>query len=204
VTKDRLEVFATILLAVAALATAWSTYQSSQWRGQQAASYAKGTAARIQSSEAATRAGQLTQVDIALFTQWLDAYARRDQTLAAFYRRRFRPEFVPAFNAWVATRPRTNPKAPLSPFAMPQYHPAERAESVALDARANARVSAAEQANTRSNDYVLAVVLLASALFFAGLSTKLRTIRHQEVLLALGWLIFLGTVVWLALSPVRV
>jgi hypothetical protein len=202
--SDRLELFATILLAVAAVTTAWATYQSAEWRGQQAVNTSKATAARIQSSEAATHAGQQTQVDLALFTQWLDAFATGDDRLAAFYRRRFRPEFVPAFNAWLATHPRTNATAPLSPFAMPQYHPAAGAESAALDAQAAARSAASEEANRRSNDYVLAVVLLASALFFAGLSTKLRWRRHQEALLALGWLLFLGTVVWLALSPVRV
>jgi hypothetical protein len=201
---DRLELFATILLAVAAVTTAWATYQSAEWRGQQAINTSKGIAARIQSSEAATHAGQQTQVDIGLFTQWLNAYAAGDDRLAAFYRRRFRPEFRPAFNAWLASHPKTNPKAPLTPFAMPQYHPAAGAESTALGAQAAARSAASEQANRRSNDYVLAVVLLASALFFAGLSTKLRAPRHQEALLVLGWLLFLGTVVWLALSPVRV
>jgi hypothetical protein len=201
---DRLELFATILLAVAAVTTAWATYQSAEWRGQQAINTSKGIAARIQSSEAATHAGQQTQVDIGLFTQWLNAYAAGDDRLAAFYRRRFRPEFRPAFNAWLASHPKTNPKAPLTPFAMPQYHPAAGAESTALGAQAAARSAASEQANRRSNDYVLAVVLLASALFFAGLSTKLRWRRHQEALLVLGWLLFLGTVVWLALSPVRV
>lgn len=202
--SDRLELFATILLAVAAVTTAWATYQSAEWRGQQAVNTSKATAARIQSSEAATHAGQETQVDLALFTQWLDAYAHGDDRLAAFYRRRFRAEFKPAFNAWLATDPRTNKKAPLSPFAMPQYHPAAGAESTALDAQAAARSAASEEANRRSNDYVLAVVLLASALFFAGLSTKLRWRRHQEALLVLGWLLFLGTVVWLAFSPVRI
>lgn len=202
--SDRLELFATILLAVAAVTTAWATYQSAEWRGQQAVNTSKATAARIQSSEAATHAGQETQVDLALFTQWLDAYAHGDDRLAAFYRRRFRAEFKPAFNAWLATDPRRNKKAPLSPFAMPQYHPAAGAESTALDAQAAARSAASEEANRRSNDYVLAVVLLASALFFAGLSTKLRWRRHQEALLVLGWLLFLGTVVWLAFSPVRI
>ena len=202
--SDRLELFATILLAVAAVTTAWATYESAQWRGQQAINTSRATAARIQSSEAATHAGQQTQIDIALFTQWLDAFAAGDQRLATFYRRRFRPEFKPAFNAWLATHPKTNTKAPLSPFAMQQYHPAAGAESTALDAKAAALSAASEEANRRSNNYVLAVVLLASALFFAGLSTKLRTPHHQEALLLLGWLLFLGTVVWLALSPVRV
>ena len=41
------ELLATILLAAAALATAWSTYQSTRWRGEQAADTSKSTAARI-------------------------------------------------------------------------------------------------------------------------------------------------------------
>lgn len=46
--------------------------------------------------------------------------------------------------------------------------------------------------------------MLASALFFAGISTKLHEERQREALLALGWLIFLGTAIWLGVSPVQV
>ena len=49
---------------------------------------------------------------------------------------------------------------------------------------------------------MLAVVLFASSLFFAGISTKLRSLRQREILLAIGWVVFLGTVVWVAVSPV--
>ena len=34
--KDRLELVAALLLALAAISTAWATYQSSVWRGKQA------------------------------------------------------------------------------------------------------------------------------------------------------------------------
>src|SRR6266498_2790030 len=104
--ERRLELLSTILLAVAALTTAWSTYQSTQWRGEQALQASKATAARIQSSSASTRAGQLTQIDIATFIQWVDASVAGKQDLARFYRRRFRDEFEPAFTAWLATHPR--------------------------------------------------------------------------------------------------
>ena len=123
----RVDLFATILLAVAAVGTAWSTYQSTQWRGEQAVNTSKATAARIQSSEASTRAGQLTQVDIATFIQWVDADVKGDEKLAQFYRKRFREEFRPAFAAWLAAEPKTNPDAPLTPFAMPQYRVADGA-----------------------------------------------------------------------------
>jgi hypothetical protein len=48
---------------------------------------------------------------------------------------------------------------------------------------------------------MLAVVLFASALFFAGISTKLKLPSMRATLLALGWIIFLGTTVWLATLP---
>ena len=197
------ELLSTVLLACAALATAWSTYQSTRWRGEQAVEASKATAARIQSSQSATRAGQLTQIDIATFVQWTNAHVAGDDRLAAFYRRRFRPEFQPAFDAWLATQPFTNPSTPLTPFAMPQYKVAEATRSDALNAQAGVRANNAETDNQRSDDYVLAVVLLASALFFAGISTKLHSLRQREALLALGWLIFLGTAIWLITSPVQ-
>src|SRR5213080_3323625 len=200
--QRRVELLATILLAVAAVATAWSTYESTRWRGEQTADYSKATAARIQSSEASTRAGQLTQVDIATFIQWVNASVAGDQKLADFYRRRFRAEFRPAFGAWLATHPRTNRSAPLTPFAMPQYRVAEAVKSQQLNTAAGTYADTAGTANQRSDNYVLAVVLFASSLFFAGISTKLRSLRQREVLLALGWAIFLGTAIWVATSPV--
>ena len=45
-------------------------------------------------------------------------------------------EFEPAFDAWIATRPRENPNAPLSPFAMPQYRLAASTQADALESQA--------------------------------------------------------------------
>ena len=198
------EVFSTILLAVAALATAWSTYQSTQWRGEQAVSTSKATASRIESSEAATRAGQLTQVDIATFVQWTNAHVAGDADLAEFYRHRFRPEFEPACDAWLAPPALTSPDAPLTPFAMPEYRVSELVRSSELNAQAGRYSDDAGSANQRADNYVLAVVMLAAALFFAGISTKLRVERQREALLVLGWLILFGTAIWLSTSPVQI
>ena len=53
----------------------------------------------------------------------------------------------------------------------------------------------------RATNYVLAVVLFASALFFAGMSSKLGTRRLQLILLGLGVAVFLLGVGWLATLP---
>lgn len=200
----RAELLATVLLAVAAVATAWSSYQSARWSGVQANDYSAAGAARIESTRAATEAGQETQVDVLTFTQWVDAYAKHETRLADFYYERFRPEFKPAVEAWVATRPLRTPGAPPSPFAMPRYRLAAKAEATSLLAKAERTAAEARESNQRSDNYVLAVVLFAAALFFAGISTKLTLPNQRLVVLGLGYVLFIGTAVWLATFPVTV
>ena len=54
----------------------------------------------------------------------------------------------------------------------------------------------------RATNYVLAVVLFAAALFFAGLSARLASHRLRRILLAFGVIIFVGTVSWIATFPI--
>jgi hypothetical protein len=113
------EVAATVLLALAAVATAWSGYQASQWHGEQALASSRATATRVESTRASGEANRQVQVDLATFTQWTDAFAQGDARLAAFYRARFRDEFRPAFETWLASRPLRNPEAAKTPFELP-------------------------------------------------------------------------------------
>jgi hypothetical protein len=198
----RLELATTVLLAIAAVATAWAAYQSARWHGEQAKAQSASIAARVESTRAANVANRQAQIDVALFTQWVDAYARDETELAGFYRRRFRPGFQPAFGAWVATRPRTNPDAPLSPFAMPQYELAATAQADRLEAQAAASSESVGQYIQRADNYSLAVVLFAAALFFAGISTRLPSRTARTVVLALGYTLFLGSLIWVATFPV--
>ena len=51
-----------------------------------------------------TTAGQDRLFDSQVFSQWLNADQTGNAALAALYERRFRPEFRPAFDAWIADR----------------------------------------------------------------------------------------------------
>ena len=51
---------------------------------------------------------------------------------------------------------------------------------------------------------MLAVVLFAIALFFAGMSTRLRGRGARIVLVGVGFVMFLGAAVWIATFPVSV
>jgi hypothetical protein len=200
----RLEFAATVLLALAAIATAWASYQSSRWHGRQAEAQSASIAARVESTRQAGVANRQAQVDLALFTQWVDAYAHGETELTDFYRKRFRDEFEPAFEAWVATRPIRNPNAPLSPFAMPQYRLVATAEAERLERQAAAFSEEVKRHIQRADNYVLAVVLFAVSLFFAALSTRLHTFDARAAVLGLGYVLFVGTVLWLATQPVSV
>jgi hypothetical protein len=150
--RQRIEVLATVLLAVGAVATAWSGYQATRWNGEQAKASGTTNKIRIDAARAQGLSQAQTQIDVATFTQWVDAYALDRTELADFYFKRFRTEFRPAVEAWIATRPLKNAKAPLTPFAMPHT------------------------SSPRPPNYILGVVLFSVALFFAGMSTKLS--RH--------------------------
>jgi hypothetical protein len=199
----RLDWVATVLLALATVGTAWAAYQSRTWTGEQSQGYSHATAKRIAVNRSAALANRQVQIDVATFIQWVDARKHGDLRLADFYRARFRDEFKPAFTAWLAAKPLTNAAAPPTPFALPQYRLQAAAEADRLDALAAKDSEQAKSANQRADNYMLAVVLFASALFFAGISGKVQTRGARAAILGLGCVLFLGTVVLIATFPVR-
>jgi hypothetical protein len=202
--KDHVELVATLLLAFAAVATAWSGYQATRWNGEQTKASSRTNAIRIDAARAQGLAEAQKEVDVATFIQWVDAYARGETSLQDFYFRRFRAEFKPAFNAWVATRPLKNRNAPLTPFVMPQYKLAAEREAAQLDAEAEVSAATVRRNIQRASNYVLGVVLFSVALFFAGMSTRLGEPRLRRFALGVGCTVFLGTVIWLATQPVSI
>jgi hypothetical protein len=200
--SDWVEIVATVLLALAAVATAWSSYQANRWNGENIKASSRVNALRIDAARAQGLAEGQTQVDVATFIQWVNADASDDPQLADFYEARFRPEFRPAFDAWLATDPLTNPDAPPTPFAMDEYQLQARADAERFDAEEEVMAAVVRRNVQRSANYVLAVVLFAVSLFFAGMSVKLRGAGTRKALLTVGCVVFLGTAVWIATFPV--
>jgi hypothetical protein len=75
------EVASTVVLAVAALAIAWSGYQASRWTGEQAKAFSRANAARVKSTRWSNLANSQTEIDVATFTQWVNSYARNETEL---------------------------------------------------------------------------------------------------------------------------
>ena len=202
--RDWQEGVATVLLVVAAVATSWSSYQATRWNGEQAAAAGRTNAIRIEASRADSLAEAQTEIDVATFIAWAEADVTGDRELADFVMERFRDEFRPAFDAWTATAPLTNPDAPPTPFAMDEYRLVSQQQADDLDARAEASAAEVRAYIQRASNYVLTVVLYAVALFFAGMSTRVTAPRLRWVLTLAGCAVFLGTLGWIATFPVSI
>lgn len=193
-TETRFEILATVLLALTALATAWSGYQASLWDGIQSSNYTQASAARTRAAQKHTEANQFRLGDLSVFENYIDAQLDGDAVLADFYRTRFRDELEPAFEAWTALDPLTNPDAPPSPLAMPEYQLSQEREARALTARAEARFAEGEDANSISDTYTASTLLFASALFFTAISERFEYRRARIALLGFAVVGLIGGV----------
>ncbi|MBV8066998.1 MAG: hypothetical protein JO113_03395 [Candidatus Eremiobacteraeota bacterium] len=180
------DVASVVLISIAAVLTAICSYQSGRWDGRQAQLYNRADAEHTYAAEASDRSNVLTAIDVGVFLNYLDAVDRRDQRMADFLAARMRPEMRPAMRAWLATRPLQNPRAPSSPFVMPQYTLRTRTQGSKWEADAHANFEAAIVANRHADDFLLLTVIFAGVSFLAGISTKLVFPRHLALIVIGG------------------
>src|ERR1700678_1981163 len=175
-----LQVCEAVLLALATVTAAWAGYSASKW----------GTASRVDIARASTlgnlatrddlTANTLRNFDASTFNAWFIAFTLNSPQKEAIAVRRFRPQFLVAFNAWMATNPLHNPHAPPGPTYMPQYKLPVQAQANALDNAADAKFNSGSQAGLVGDNYVRITVFLAAVLFLVGIgsSFKLHGIRY--------------------------
>jgi hypothetical protein len=172
-----LELGAVLLMAIATLATAWCGFQAASWSGDLSEQFSHAAVSRVDAVQASTEAGQHRIDDLLYFHAWLDARQAGNHRLADVHRRRFRPEFVPAFDAWLEQRPLTNRDAIAGPLYMPQYQSTAAARGAAHHDKAEEHFALGTQAKTNADRYILATVFMAAVLFFAGISLRLDWLR---------------------------
>src|SRR6266496_5906309 len=114
-----IEIIEAAILALVAVATAWSGYQAAKWAGNRAEQYANASRLRVTAEGLATLAGQERIYDSDTFNSWLAAKLDGKSQTAEFFERRFRDEYRPAFAAWMKTDPFNNAQAPPGPIFMP-------------------------------------------------------------------------------------
>ncbi len=205
---SKLESIASIVLAVAVVLTAWAAFQAGKWGGEQSIQFSVAGASRTESTRADTRGGQLAQIDVSMFTDFVTAYFGDTQnglirpfddsafaptpgTVSGFLYTRMREEFRPAMDAWLATDPAGNPDAPPTPFVMDEYVIAEFLEADRLVEIADQAAVDARTANQNGDNYVLTAVLFATVLFFSGIASKLESRWNRHFVNVVG---FIGVV----------
>jgi hypothetical protein len=190
-----------LLLSLVTIAAAWSGYAAAKW----------GTESRLELAQAATLRNLATRADLAAlstrnfdsstFNTWWTAFTLDDPQKQALAERRFRAEFKVAFDAWMATDPFHNPRAPPGPTYMPQYKLADQAKAEELDREAVAASAAGNHAGEVGDDYIRITVFLAAVLFLVGIGStfKLHIIRY--VLITVGSLLLILATVLILQQP---
>jgi hypothetical protein len=201
---DKIELISVILIALTAVFTAWSAFESSKWGGVMSIDFSSAAAARTESVRASNDANRQITIDVGLFTTYADALAADEDELADFYRERFPDRLAVAVDAWLATDPLDAPGAPSSPFEMDEYQIDSADRAATLADEADEHSADARRANQRGDNYTITSVFFATAILFAALSSKIRSPRLGVGLLVLAAVIFVATAFVIVSFPVEI
>lgn len=201
-TLDRfVDVASVVLISVAAVLTALCGYQASRWEGEQSRLFNLANANRLMSSEVADQIFVRNSINVNLFLSYIEASQSGHTDIANFIRRRFPASLARAVDAWLATDPLHNPKAPSSPFVMRQYTQDLQNIQQRDVGVADADFAAALRAHANADGFTLLTVIFAMVSFLAGISTKMAFPRHA-IIVGMGILALLYGITRLFFLPV--
>lgn len=183
---DWREFIAVLLVSITAVLTAWSGFQASKWGGEMSIAFSEASAARIDAGRLEGEGNRKVDVQVGLFTQWLQAFQAGDEELAAFLAEVFPEPLASVFPEWAEARLAGDPSAPVTPFDSPEYVVEEQVAAEASEDRAEQRFADALENNQRSDNYTVLTVVFATVLFFGAISGRLRSRRNQWLLLGFG------------------
>jgi len=188
--EEAIEILGILMLALAAVATAWGGFQAAKGDGRQSVLYAEAGVDRVKATTVAIAGQQRLASDASTFNQWLEATRANDRVLQAMLVRRFSPEYRTAFAAWQKTAPFTTPSAPPGPGYMPEYHNPQLEQAEHLNEEAAATEEEGTHARETAEKYIGATVLFALVLFLVAVSQRFRLwgVRIGAIAIALALL----------------
>jgi hypothetical protein len=198
---EAIEILEALILALVAVATAWSGYQAAQWAGKRAQQYAEANRLRVTAEGLATLAGQERIYDSDTFNSWLAAKLGGKEETAQFFERRFRDEYRPAFAAWLGTDPFKNAQAPPGPIFMPEYHNAKHQQFLGLNKEATEIAERGTKSGETGDQYVRITVLLATVLLITAIGQRFRFKAVRVVFMILACLLLCLPLLRLLMLP---
>ena len=183
---EAIEILEALILALVAVATAWSGYQAAPWAGKRVQQYAEASRLRVTAEGLATLAGQERIYDSDTFNSWVAAKLEGKEKAAEFFERRFRDEYRPAFAAWLGTDPFNKPEAPPGPIFMPEYHNAKHEQFLGLSKQAAEVADEGTKSGETGDEYVRITVLLATVLLITAIGQRFhfKAVRFVFMILA--------------------
>jgi len=181
-----------VILALVALATAWSGFQAAQWDGHQTELYGEANLLSVKAVSLNTSDGQDHLYNTNVLNAWLNAHMQGNKEIAQFYERRFLAEYKIAFNAWIKTDPFNNSEAPPGPSYMPGYRSSKMEEASNLSNEALSNFNQGTKARATADNYVLNTVFLATVLVLAVISQRfqIKSIRTGLIIMSSLLLLF--------------
>lgn len=199
--SNRLEILEAFLLAIVAVSTAWSGFQSAKWDGRSAERYAQSAVYRVDADEEETLGGQQRLQDVSTFNAWLQAKTTGDEPMRKLLERRFSPDYEKAFKTWLLTDPLNDPNAPPGPAYMPDYINRLAAEGNETKRLADEAFEDGKSSREVGEDYVRLTVFLATVLFLIAISQRFRLVSVQLSLLGIAVLATVAILVLLISYP---
>jgi hypothetical protein len=178
-----------IVLAIVAVATAWSGYQAAKWDARSAEQYARNANTMVESQQRMTESGQYHLYDGVTFNGWMFAKTQNNAALSTFYERRFRPEFRAAFNDWIKLDPLHNENAPPGPALMPSFKDPLADQGKHLSEQAKVYFEEAVGARETGDQYVKVTVLLATVLLLTALSQRFKSLSPRVIVVSVALLL---------------
>ena len=204
-THDRhsriIQIAEAVLLSIVTITAAWAGYSAARWGTASRVDIARSSTLRALATRDDLTAISTRNFDASTFNAWFTAYTLNSPQKEAIAIRRFRPQFLVAFNAWMATNPLHNPHAPPGPTYMPQYKLPSQAQAIALDNEADAKFSEGTKDGVTGDNYVQITVFLAAVLFLVGIGSSFRLHGVRYALITFGSVLLILAVVLILHQP---
>ena len=198
--KQRFEIVAAVLLGLATVSIAWGSYQANLWGGLQDKALTESARLSTDTASEYAEAGAIISLDQTLFVEVVlqlnQPGADEDAALDTvdFITTNMSEEGEIAVNEWFDNDLDF-------PFTDASYQSFYAVGDETIE-ESDAKFEEGSKNNTTGDKYVLVSTILASVLFFAGISTVLQTHRVKRALLGGAAALWIGAAIYIATLPI--
>jgi len=188
-----LEMIAALLLGVAGILTAYAAYNGALAGGDALKGYTQSSRTNSDANGYYNDYASIYNGDQALFTQYqLLVEAGNQDTADVLKDNLFRPELAAATDAWLEI---PEGEGPLTPLDTDAYTVEQLDTADALAAQAQIEFEEAALIDDQGDNFDLASVYLAVALFFAGIATLFK-VRNIQIAMLVFAILMVGPGLW--------